>query len=746
MQTTLVSRAPRLPVIGMLIACVLPGLAAQEPAAPTLQTRWAAEALAASIPLPEYPRPQLQRERWVNLNGPWDLAVTDSGAPSPDAYQSRILVPFPVESQLSGVRRAVRPTERVWYRRSFDVPRRPAGERWLLHFGAVDWEARVWVNGRLVGEHRGGYDPFAFDVTDQLLPAGSQEIVVSVWDPTDEGDQPRGKQVLRPHGIWYTAVTGIWQTVWLEPVPATYVRGLRLVPDASAGTITVVADVAGVAADERVDVVVESRGRTVAVAQGPPGHPIAVKIAQPRLWSPDDPFLYDVDVRLSTGDRVRSYAGLRGIALQPDASGYQRLVLNDRPLFQLGLLDQGWWPDGLYTAPTDAALASDIEVTKRLGFNTIRKHVKVEPARWYYHADRLGVLVWQDMPSGDNATPASQAAFARELERVVSALANHPSIVMWVPFNEGWGQHATDTTVAAIRALDTTRLVNNASGWTDKGVGDVHDVHHYPGPGMPEPASARAAVLGEFGGLGLPLAGHTWVEEGNWGYRGFGDRDSLVAAYRGLLTRLRPLIGEGLAAAIYTQTTDVEVEVNGIMTYDRAVVKLPDGIAANHARLYARPPEVVTVVPTSRDQAQMWQYRMSAPSAGWQTGTDGNEGWSEGVGGFGTDSTPGAHVGTPWSTPEIWIRRTFRFEGADRWRLWLRIHHDEDAEVWINGERAAALPGYTTGYVLVPTEPAARAALRDGENVLAIHVRQTRGGQYVDAGLVEVRERDGGSR
>jgi Glycosyl hydrolases family 2, sugar binding domain/Glycosyl hydrolases family 2, TIM barrel domain/Glycosyl hydrolases family 2 len=746
MRTTIVSRAPCLPLIGLLVACGLPHLAAQEPAAPTLWTRWAAEAAAAPIPLPEHPRPQLRRERWINLNGPWDLAITDSGASSPESYRERILVPFPVESQLSGVRRAVLPAERVWYRRMFERPEGRAGERWLLHFGAVDWEARVWVNGRLAGEHRGGYDPFTFDVTDHLRPAGPQEIVVSVWDPTDEGNQPRGKQVLRPHGIWYTAVTGIWQTVWLEPVPATYVSGLRFVPDAAAGTVTVIADVAGAAADERVDVAIEARGRTVATARGRPGEPIAVKLPKPRLWSPDDPFLYDVGVRLSSGDTVRSYVGLRSIAIAPDAAGYRRFALNGQPVFQFGLLDQGWWPDGLYTPPTDAALASDIEVTKRLGFNTIRKHVKVEPARWYYHADRLGVLVWQDMPSGDNETPASRAAFAGELERVVTALVNHPSIVMWVPFNEGWGQHATDTTVAAIRALDATRLVNNASGWTDKGVGDVHDVHHYPGPGMPEPAPGRAAVLGEFGGLGLPLAGHTWVDEGNWGYRGFGNRDSLVAAYRGLLTRLRPLIGEGLAAAIYTQTTDVEVEVNGIMTYDRAVVKLPDGIAANHARLYARPPEVATVVPTSRDQAQMWQYRMSTPSAGWQAGTDGTAGWSEGPGGFGTDSTPGARVGTPWNTPEIWIRRTFRFEGANRWRLWLRIHHDEDAEVWINGERAAALPGYTTGYVLVPTEPAGRAALRDGENVLAIHVRQTRGGQYVDAGLVEVRERDGGSR
>jgi hypothetical protein len=725
-------------IFGLMVGLPLP---AQEPAGPTLRTRWAAEALAAPIPLPEYPRPQLVRERWINLNGQWDLAITDSGARVPETFPDRILVPFPVESQLSGVTRAVRPTERVWYRRAFDLPGLRAGERWLLHFGAVDWEARVWVNGQVVGVHRGGYDPFSFDITDPLRSDGAQEVVVAVWDPTDGGDQPRGKQVLRPHGIWYTAVTGIWQTVWIEPVPEGHVRGLHIVADPS-GSVTVRADVAGARDGERASVRIASRGRVVADADGAVGEPVTLRVPNPRPWSPGDPFLYDVEVALSGGDHVRSYLGLRGIALLRDEAGYERLALNGRPLFQFGLLDQGWWPDGLYTAPTDAALASDIEVTKRLGFNTIRKHVKVEPARWYYHADRLGVLVWQDMPSGSNETPAAQSAFAGELERVVSALAHHPSVVIWVPFNEGWGQHATPGTVAAIRALDAKRLVNNASGWTDEGAGDVHDVHHYPGPGMPEPAPGRAAVLGEFGGLGLPVAGHTWVDEGNWGYRGFGDRDSLVAAYRDLLARLRPLIGTGLAAAIYTQTTDVEVEVNGVMTYDRAVVKLPDGIAVDHTRLYGPPPGVTTVVPTSEGEARVWEYRTTAPAAGWRTRADGTAGWREGAGGFGTEGTPGARVRTTWDTPEIWIRRTFRWDGADRWRLWLRIHHDEDADVWINGERAAALTGYTTGYVVVPMAPAARAALRDGENVLAIHVRQTRGGQYVDAGLVALRERD----
>ena len=570
---------------------------------PGLETRWTGEAASAAVPLPEYPRPQLRRERWTNLNGRWELAVSDRTAKRPDSFPERILVPFPVESALSGVRRAVTPEERVWYRRTFQPPALGSGERLLLHFGAVDWEATVWVNGVELGTHRGGYDAFAFDVTDALRAGADQEVVVSVWDPTDEGEQPRGKQVLRPRSIWYTAVTGIWQTVWLEAVPSVWVRGLRIVPDLASERLVVTVDVGGAAPGRHVEVVVSAPGdagapaRPVGTGTGVAGSPVAVPVPRPRLWSPDDPYLYDVVVRLEGGDEVRSYAGMRSISVERDAQGYPRLFLNGAPLFQLGLLDQGWWPDGLYTAPTDEALRHDIEVTRRMGFNAIRKHVKVEPARWYWHADRLGVLVWQDMPSAKNGTAEARAQFGRELEALVAAHVNHPSIVMWVPFNEGWGQHDARSWAERIRTLDPSRLVNHASGWTDEGGGDVSDVHRYPGPGMPDPEERRAAVLGEFGGLGLPLAGHTWVAEGNWGYRGYSDAPSLASAYRALLAQLHPLVGEGLAAAIYTQTTDVEIEVNGIMTYDREVVKLPADIARDHARLFTPPPAVRKLVP-----------------------------------------------------------------------------------------------------------------------------------------------------
>ncbi|NIM52291.1 MAG: hypothetical protein GTN62_13465, partial [Gemmatimonadales bacterium] len=460
------------------------------------------------------------------MNGTWDYAIRDSAAARPVEFDGHIVVPFPVESQLSGVMRRVAPNERLWYRRTFSLPDVPEGHRWLLLFGAVDWLARVYLNGEQVGEHRGGYDPFTLDITDALIPQGEQELVVSVWDPTDQGDQPRGKQVLDPHGIWYTAVTGIWQTVWLEPVADVHITGLRIVPDVDAGVVTVSVRAANAAGAARVRAVASAEGRPVAQAEGTLAGVVTLRIPNARLWSPDDPFLYDLTVRLEDSDSVQSYFGMRKISVDRAEDGHQRLFLNNQPLFQFGPLDQGWWPDGLYSAPTDEALRYDVEVTRRLGFNIARKHVKVEPARWYYHCDRLGLMVWQDMPSGNNDSDEGKEEFAAELRRVVDALYNHPAIVMWVPFNEGWGQHDTERYVEWLKQYDPTRLVNNASGWSDRGVGDVVDIHRYPGPGMPRLEETRAAVLGEFGGLGLPVEGHLWVNRDNWGYRTYDTREA----------------------------------------------------------------------------------------------------------------------------------------------------------------------------------------------------------------------------
>lgn len=559
--------------------------AAQGPAAPwrpvggRLLTRWAADVDPTRV-LPEYPRPQMVRTRWTNLNGLWEFAVrADSAAPLPfgRGLPERILVPFAMEAALSGIGRHA---ERVVYRRMFRVPADVTeGERLLIHFGAVDWRATVYVNGRRLAEHTGGYSPFTVDVTDALIArADEQELVVAVYDPTDAFGQPRGKQVSNPRDIWYTPVTGIWQTVWLEPVPRSSIDRLVLTPELGAGVLHVTVSRRGVAPAARVEAVASSGGRLVGRATGAVGGDLRLTIANVHPWSPDDPFLYDLRVTLRDGtrgvDSVTSYFGMRSVSRGPDANGFVRIRLNGKSVFELGPLDQGWWPDGLYTAPTDAALRHDIEMMKALGFNMVRKHIKVEPARWYYYADKLGLAVWQDMPSGWNDTPAARRDFESELRAMIEDLRSVPSIVAWVPFNEKWGQFDTRRIVSIIRQTDTTRLINDASGWQHEGAGDIIDVHRYQGPQAMFGAEGRVAVVGEFGGLGYKENGHAWAGD-TWGYGGlFASTDSLAARYALLLQRLyHDRDTHGISAGVYTQLTDVEVELNGFMTYDRAVVK-----------------------------------------------------------------------------------------------------------------------------------------------------------------------------
>jgi len=563
-----------------------------------LTTPWTS-LVSADHPLPEYPRPQMVRKDWVNLNGLWDFAIRPRQDSAVSRYDGRILVPFPVESALSGVKQPLSPEQRLWYRRSFTAPSLK-GKRLLLHFGAVDWRAEVWVNGKAVGNHEGGYDPFTFDITDALKPKGPDEIVVAVWDPTDSGPQPRGKQVLNPNSIWYTAVSGIWQTVWLEPVPAHSISALSMTPDLDGRKLRLTVHSAS---SGDFTAIVRLAGKTVGRVSGKLNQESAVPLSDVKPWSPDSPTLYDLDVSLPTGDRVTGYFGMRKIEVRPDGAGINRLFLNGRPQFMIGPLDQGWWPDGLYTAPTDAALRSDIETLKKLGFNMCRKHVKVEPARYYYWCDKLGFLLWQDLPSampkGHTAvrrggaadlqfTPEEDAIFRRELEALVRNLANVTSVVAWVPFNEGWGQHDTNEILKWVKSLDGSRLVNGPSGWQDRGYGDMMDMHQYPGPGMFPVMPQRASVLGEFGGLGLPIEDHLWWNKRNWGYRTFEDRAKLQAGYEDLMRKLEPLVKQGLAAAVYTQTTDVEGEVNGLMTYDRKVLKFDAAkLAEWHHRLIA---------------------------------------------------------------------------------------------------------------------------------------------------------------
>lgn len=732
-----------------------------------MQTAWAAKVDPAA-PLPEHPRPQLVRDTpWMNLNGLWQYAITDAGAGTPKIWDGSILVPFAIESALSGVGRPVGPSQALWYRTTFEAP--TSGERFMLHFGAVDWEATIFVNGRMLGQHRGGYTPFSFDVTDAFVPGGEQELVVRVWDPNDTSTQPAGKQSLRPRSIWYTAVTGIWQTVWLEPVPTAHIT--RVVPrvDLSGPAVEVTVEMnEPLAPGMTVHVFAPHEG---AEAVGDASTPIALALNRAtsgELWTPENPKLYDLVVELHHDgrviDRVGSYFALRSIGIMPDSRGVPRVHLNGRELFQFGPLDQGWWPDGLYTAPTDEALAFDIEVTRRMGFNMARKHVKVEPARWYYHADRLGLLVWQDFPSTGSAwAPANvqpgqardadldeltRLNFRRELADMITALEPFPCIIAWVPLNEGWGQHDTNQTLAWVKQRDPSRITAGPSGWEDRGSGDWKDMHSYPGPDMFPVMADRASVLGEFGGLGLPVRGHTWIDEGNWGYRSYTTQAELEDAYTKLIDRLELLVADGLAAAVYTQTTDVEREVNGLLTYDRAVEKIPvDRLASLHDRLYtaaARFGRRTTLLHTAETRPETWRYTTTAPPEGWaQPGFD-DSAWSTGAGGFGTPSTPNTRVQTLWDTPGIWLRRTLTLPDLAGARLALRVFHDEDTRVFLNGTEVFTATGWLTGYSTVLLDERASAALRAGENTLAVQTIQRSGGQYIDVGLIAIEPADPG--
>jgi beta-galactosidase/beta-glucuronidase len=548
----------------------------------------------------EYPRPQMSRPEWLNLNGLWEYWITERLSQDKRLREGKILVPFPIESALSGVKEPLAPGELLWYRRVFSIPEAWRGVRILLHFGAVDWETKVIVNNREVGKHTGGYVPFWFDITDYLTEVDKvNDLVVSVWDPTDTHWQQRGKQVLKPKSIWYTAVSGIWQTVWLEAVPQTYIAGLKITPDVDAGTVRVKVDLVGPETQTSlVHVRVFDDGACVAeMATKNATTEVTIPIPDPKLWYPSSPHLYDLEV--TTGeDQVGSYFGMRKFSTEGG-----RLNLNGTPLFQLGPLDQGYWPDGLYTPPSDEAMLQDIERVKGLGFNMLRKHVKVEPARYYYYCDQIGLIVWQDMPNGGKAVgdttsilamifgsrrrdsnypfsgreeATSRQDFRRELQEMVDHLYSFACIGMWVPFNEGWGQFDAKEIAEWLSDYDPSRPVDHASGWFDQGGGDCKSLHKYKLK-LPliKPDGKRAVVLSEFGGYSMKLNGHLWNPDAEFGYKNFDTAQQLTDAYLALLnTQVKPWADAGLSAAIYTQTTDVEIEVNGFVTYDREEEKM----------------------------------------------------------------------------------------------------------------------------------------------------------------------------
>ncbi len=560
-----------------------------------IRTQWSEQVNPDNV-LPEYPRPIMERTEWKNLNGLWDYAIIEKGKHTPSVFDGKILVPFAVESSLSGVSKTVGAEKELVYRRAFDVPSSWKGKKVLLHFGAVDWKTDVWVNDVKVGSHAGGFTPFSFDIT-EALQGKNNTLMVKVWDPTDKGYQPRGKQVSRPEGIWYTPVTGIWQTVWLEPVSESYIQDLRITPDIDNSLLSLKALVKDATSKDLVEVKVFDGQQLV--AQGKSINGECVQVAMPenaKLWSPESPFLYTLKVSLKQGgklvDEVSSYAAMRKYSSKRDANGIVRLELNNKPLFQFGPLDQGWWPDGLYTAPTDEALLYDIQKTKDFGFNMIRKHIKVEPARWYTYCDKLGIIVWQDMPSGDRnpewqnrkyfegtemkRSAESEACYRKEWKEIMDALYSYPCIGTWIPFNEAWGQFKTPEIVEWTKQYDPTRLVNPASGGNHYTCGDMLDLHNYPAPELYLYDAQRATVLGEYGGIGWVVQGHIWEPDRNWGYIQFNSSKEVTDEYVKYAEKLYDLIPRGFSAAVYTQTTDVEVEVNGLMTYDRKVIKLDE--------------------------------------------------------------------------------------------------------------------------------------------------------------------------
>ena len=582
----------------MAVAMIATANAEWKIAGDKIRTSWA-ENIDPQNVLPEYPRPQLERGEWVNLNGLWDYAITDLTAAQPTTFDGQILVPFAVESALSGVQKRITKDNLLWYSRTFTVPTSWASKRVMLNFGAVDWSADVYVNGILVASHTGGYAPFSADITAVLNKKGTQSLVVRVWDPTDSVHNPVGKQRLNPSGIWYTAVSGIWQTVWMEAVSkANHIEGITTDCDITRSELYI--NTATANNNGTLKIEVKDGDTTVASTSVLCGVTAVLPIADAKLWTPNTPHLYTLKLTLTENGKVvdsaNSYAALRKFDVERDALGHKRMTLNGAPIFMYGPLDQGWWPDGLYTAPTDEALLSDVILTKELGFNTIRKHIKVEPARWYYHCDREGIIVWQDMPclalyngnskggmwgrnniGGGSDSPATREeknTYYKEWKEIMDALRFFPSIGVWVPFNEAWGQFDTETVAEWTAAYDPTRLINAASGGNLRLCGDILDIHNYPAPSMPFHSSDFVVVLGEYGGIGYPIKDHLWWNKRNWGYIQFNNTDEVTAEYVKYATMLKKFIPQGMAAAIYTQTTDVEGEVNGCVTYDRKVVKM----------------------------------------------------------------------------------------------------------------------------------------------------------------------------
>ncbi len=753
------------PLLALLLA--LPAAHAEwKPAGNKIMTQWAKDVTPDNA-WDEYPRPQLQRENWTRLNGLWNYTITPKDAAEPGAWAGEILVPFCPESALSGVGKQLGPDQALWYERSF-VTKKNEGKRTLINFEAVDYECTVWLNGKELGKHVGAHTPFSFDATDALKDGGNT-LRVKVLDATG-GFQMLGKQKLDPEGIWYTRVSGIWQSVWMEEVNARYIESISYDCDIKTGTIIVKPKLVGPqAAGESMNVLVE-KNTAAGVVLPPAGNPIEtpVQISNPELWSPDSPKLYKIRIVITSGgkitDLVTSYTALRELGKAKDKNGNWRFTLNGKPIFHWGPLDQGWWPDGLLTPPSEEAMISDIDFLKAAGFNMIRKHIKVEPRRYYYHCDQVGMMMWQDQvsmgrgpqtePKGSNPPwtrmepnpqegqwpDAAHEQFVTEYKRMVDHLRDEPCIVSWQPFNEAWGQHRTMDTGKMAADYDKTRAINIASGGNFWPVGDVADEHAYPDPAFPlgdKRFDDYIKVVGEFGGHGWPVKDHLWDNsKDNWGYGGLPQSlDEWKARYSKSIDVLCGLRRQGISAGVYTQTTDVEGEINGLRTYDRIDKVPPAWLKTLSDKLLATPDAAAyaPIAATSEQQAQEWKYTTEAPATGWEAPGFDDKAWKTGKAGFGTRETPNTKVATEWNTSSIWIRREFNAT-APKGKPVLKIFHDEDATVYLNGVQIAKLPGHNGSYALTDFDA---SALKTGKNVLAIEVKQTKGGQYIDAGIMD---------
>lgn len=692
--------------------------------------------------LPEYPRPQMVRERWLNLNGLWQYQPGVNAAEKiPEGKLSgSILVPFPVESALSGV---MEHQERLWYRRNFKIPSQWKGEQILLHFGAVDYESEIFINGKSVGIHKGGYDAFSFDITGAIENIEEPELTVRVYDQTDNTGFPRGKQSLQPQGIMYTSVTGIWQTVWLEPVPEYNINDLKIVPDIDRSLVKITANSLASAAHNILIKILDG-DNTIATIKANCNTEIEVPLAGVKLWSPDNPFLYNLEITLQKDDtnidKITSYFGMRKIAVGEEG-GYKKLMLNNKFLFQFGPLDQGYWPDGIYTAPTDEALKFDLLMIKNYGFNMVRKHIKVEPYRWYYWADKLGLLVWQDMPSANSYTshtpPVDTAAYELELTRMIKLHWNAPCIITWDIFNEAQGQHNTENLVNMVKALDPTRLINQASGGEHFGVGDYLDIHSYPPPSVPT-GNKQVLACGEYGGIGYVIAGHTWKVGPT--YIMIDTQKKYTDLYDQFANELVLYkTNSGLSAAVYTEITDVEIELNGLLTYDRDISKgAVETIRNSNYKVINEHLLLIEILPSSQKNARNWSYTFETPLPNWYENNFIDAHWKIGAAGFGTTFTPGTNVKTIWDTDKIWIRQFFDLSmgSFDIENLVLYMHNDEEATVYINGILAAVKTDVTMGYTICAmTNESKNALILNGKNLIAIKCTQTFGGQYIDAGI-----------